>query len=694
MPGQGIAPPQSPTAPGSSVNGEVTAPGVTPIPPVTSKTAEQLFEALGIGVALAVDIGQATTRQRAEQENLDRAAADKQSIEYLSQFKQDLIDGKVPQPDDIDSYTNARATAATDGTSPAFTDQFYRRVAPQMNDLLLRQRDGIVDQQKKDGATLVLQAAPAATSAGDFKRLAGDYARFTGVAPRVAEIAVLTQALEAAARSGDKPKFDMVAGLLGEDAGADRAQWGAHLQVILEGRDRDQRDAAEQAIYDMLDRNVPDEQIIEALDQYKGTLTEPQFSVQIKSSIAARAERRQRETLEALSEAELIQRSSDYASHARALAESGRLFMLENETVQTPDGKEKTLNAEKARDAIADEKYAQIAARNGDNEAATVSEMAAWSARNGVLPEPWRRILNHADLAGSVDEIVPEKGEPQKPPNKELVGAFGLYRLLDAQQPGLLQRLMTDQRSQRFLEFASAIADTPSLSGPPERSLFLASRAMNAPSDLVEHANDLRNRGLDAVVVENIKGLNQTDVKQTVEKRTRLFMLVNRIGEAKALELAEASFRKDHVLIKDWWVPVAGRKDIDEATLRTATEAVAERYAREDRDRHEKPEDREGVAAETLVLVPDGQSGWRLIRTDASLGSDVERIHEPGVALFTTPDLYGLAMEYRFGIAGEAARQEQADFRSGRKKPPTQPLRAAPTSPEAQRQRLRDLERK
>jgi len=223
------------------VSGQLTAPGVSPVPGVAGVSGlDQLVQALGAGGALASNLGQLSKEARAFDEGLATEQYRLDAVEFDTQLAEGKLNLNAEDDSDIASWIKPR----TEGQSDAYRQRYESLFIMHGRKAKADRRVEVVTQARKELQQNLVDAVTGAQSADDVTRAmlaAKEQLKYTDMQ---AKAAVLLPAMEAAAEAGDAARVAWIRSAMGGDFVDNQRKADAALAVFGERRAADRAKAA------------------------------------------------------------------------------------------------------------------------------------------------------------------------------------------------------------------------------------------------------------------------------------------------------------------------------------------------------------------------------------------------------------------------------------------------------------------
>lgn len=302
--------------PRQGLTADLNAPGLTTTSVVFDngvRMADELASALGLSAGAVGAVAQVseTDRRRAallaaESERQDREAASalRGRGEELARSAAPDIEaavehGLIPVPVDgadvlpaADRALSARLAEMGIEVNSPFGQGFFDAARPQLARALAgkRARDGEVRKTELNSA--YASRAESAQTVDELDDLVEEAVRLGVVpGPITAKGSYVVPAMNKAARSGDRARFDVLAASLGDDFAETRAIAAQSLSAAEDAARADRQDAAVRRIYKMLDNNEPVESVFGFLEATRGRVIDEKTAYSLRGLAINKAQR-------------------------------------------------------------------------------------------------------------------------------------------------------------------------------------------------------------------------------------------------------------------------------------------------------------------------------------------------------------------------------------------------------------------
>lgn len=645
----------------------LATPGLSVLPPTPNPATQSLLAALDRlgGLVTSVAVGESQDRIRASQraavdrERVARQAADAERGQatldvdtMLPRLEDEILSGKAPLPENPEEFAAQFVTSRTQGRSEAYAERFRQRLQPALVQAYTRRGAALRERAAAEDLNDRTQAAIGAASADELASILATAKTVHGDrTDDELKASLFLPALKNAAETGDQGRFDATMTALGDGFIPQKTAAKELLTRTLRQAEIEKARDIEDHLFRRLESEDPLAVEGELNRLFNRGAIGPDSSRRVRSVIEARkadisrqAEKLAVENAKLTADAEAL---TEAVTRASTREVGSGLFMLQDRTVELPNGQTYTVKAKDVAQRVTDQAMAQFAERFADDPQKAIAAQVDFVARNGVVPSAWSALLNNADLDASINSILPgpqregqETAPLSVPPN--LAAAFDLHQRISAINPRVAARAVTNADAAKLYELAGAAMKLPQYGNDAGKAMVAAVRI--ASDDAWWQTIGVPARPL-AEAVDDLGGVNAGYVNRTIERNAKLFLQLNGVSPEQALDQAVDSFKATHTKVNDAWVETA-RQDVgDESFIKAATKAAAARYL---------PEPGEDIDRDSLILVGNGSGDWTLYRSD--IMQPVERLRR-GQSVFTTNDLRG--------IVTKMANQDQTGDRRG-----------------------------
>jgi hypothetical protein len=585
-------------------------------------------------------------QQDADIANELRGVAARDADARFTSYRESIANRTMLVPDgmSVSDYVEEIVDRDTIGLSPIYKERYGNDLRSRLGTALLEQQSQIQTQVAQEAfqnyQDTVSRAASPDEIVATLKEAATNYPRTTET-ERLASIVV--PAARTAAMAGRTAEMNAALSVLGNRFTEEQRLILASHDAAMQREESDRNKAFETHILRMVEGGKPSEVIEDELNRGKAfNLGTEQFRLNVRNDIDRVKRAKEAEAFKLEVETAKSQFESEIDSMLRQTAlgsgpDHGLFLLPDKVSAVLPDGKKHTINVEEARQRVTDEMVGEIGTMYQDNQAAALAKQVDFVARNGVVPSRWKALLNNAEAMASIDTIVPPPSD--KPGQKEkaripaaLQEAYALYKSIRTINDGVAERAMTNKDASTLFDLAAVAETLPEYGGNPEAAMLAAARvAKDMRTSVAEY------RGFNLEIndndVEGIEAKNVHYVSQEILKVAKVYKAINGVSDKRAVEQAVKAFNRNHTNINGYMVRTRG--ELPAEFIDRAAKIAARNYVMADKS---MSEDRmEGVSESDLTLVNDGPGGWRLINGDTEM--ELERIDEPGMALFTTADL-------------------------------------------------------
>lgn len=582
----------------------LNAPGVVPVQSQSdgARLADEALAALrGFG-GLANQIGAQASRRAAQvkEERVEFEAVHRGEAAVNAQTElAELLDQIEARELTLDGETAQEAAERmvadrVKGQVGAYADQYRKIALPRIVAAFVQQERGIQDEAKRDIDTGFHAVVENAADPRDLQRVVFDAQSVLGLSETEAVGRYGIAALNHAAATGDRDKFQWVSEFIGDRFPAERLKAQNTLDAVADRAERERRNEAEQGFYTRLYDEAPVESLREYIDKHRGALGD-EAAVRLRGFID-RHEQERLDTERKVAAAQQVERfeASVYeaATQAALNSQASLAFLAIEDAVlpadQSLDGREHAIPASEIRERAITAAMEQVERLSASPEEA-LSRQVGLLARTGQTFGFWERVL-HAGYTSGAAAFVDEEGPI--PPTPALTAGFDLYKRLEAvSQPIALQHAKSD--AGMFYKIASLTERYTGAESP--EALARAMRAVRSGAMPNTMAESLPKDAFDDAVKWTREAVNGSQVRGDIEMLARIFMAEPGLDAKTALKEASSMVRSMHTKVNGAYI-YTGDRSMPPNADKLAT-LSARLYA-------EKHGETEGVRPGDLALVP------------------------------------------------------------------------------------------
>lgn len=686
----------------------LTAPGLVPIPPVSSAAAEmgQLLDILrGVGhVAeqggqLAREVtydrrraqaearyaareaeADAKERQR-EQEAIEREAevhdrglAAEHAGRDLPGLSGQVAEGKLFAEGKPEEVIPAYLDNLTADMSPAYRKHFARALAPPLIAAAYQRRSQVQAKARQDLELNLQRGAKSATTSVEIQRFMASHHRLFPEASELDTLtAIVVPVLNDAAAAGDETRMKAAVGLLDPDRfGTELRGAEATFKRVEEQRKAKEVGGFLDTVAGQLDdiltqRGGSFDQVQRTIDAAKDRI-DPRTILNARRSVLELQNSANSAAAKAIKEAARAALVREHLTSAVAAGAGGMLWRIP--ALDEPETGAKVSQEETIQGALAMQ-FDQIARIHASDPALALAKQVKYAADNGVIFDPWRDALN-AGFRGASTALSLTKPGTQVQVSKTTAAGLQLYETMRTVAPNLIEAMPADATA--FYETALTLRQFPEFAGQPAGALIEAARLGQLPDPPFEATNALIREQVERLQTSGFlfwqtTAANPGEIGAEIAKLARIKIKAG-LGADTAVKQAAEVVGAQRVFIGNWSVSLndarvpAPVKDKIQDIAAEIFQAWTAKYG-----------EKTGLDVDDLTLRHDQRTGLWFVangRTGAMVGD--------GARNEISFDADGLMNHIE--SANAAARAEiVARWNRNRRSGPTKPFFAAPGFP-------------